>query len=228
MGLTFAVPDIHGRLGLLEQALATIAGMASRGTVVFLGDYVDRGPDTRRVVERLMAGPGEGWRWITLEGNHENHMVRAIREHTPVTWLEKNGGGATLLSYGHARSGRLDYDIVPPKHLDWLASLPLLHEDRFRLYVHAGIDPSLPLDRQDGRVVRTTRYPDGDIDGYPGRHLVHGHSRAGFVTRGNRTALDLYHRDRHAMALAVFDDDRPGGPIEVRTLREPADAPREA
>lgn len=220
MGYTFAIPDIHGRLGLLEQALDAIAGLASKGTVVFLGDYVDRGPDTRRVVERLMAGPDPGWNWITLEGNHERMMVRAICEHRPVTWLAKNGGGPTLLSYGHPRKGKLDYDIVPASHLDWLGSRRLMHVDTHRLFVHAGIDPTLPLDRQDGRFVLTTRYPDERTDGYPGRHLVHGHHPATFVTRGNRTALDLYHRDRSAMAVAVFDDAIAGGPVEVRYLKE--------
>jgi len=223
LGYTFAVPDIHGRLGLLEQALDTIASIAPQGTVVFLGDYVDRGPDTRRVVERLMAGPDPGWRWITLAGNHEQLMVQALRDRRPVTWLERNGGGATLLSYGHPREGKLDYGIVPREHLDWLGSRQLLHADQFRVFAHAGLDPSLELDEQDSRVVRFTRYLDENTEGYRGRHLVHGHSPAGFVTRGNRTALDLYHRDPCAMALGVFDDLRHGGPLEVRTLHEPTD-----
>jgi serine/threonine protein phosphatase 1 len=178
--------------------------------VVFLGD----------VVERLMAGPPPGWRWICLQGNHELMMVQALRDHRPVTWLEKNGGGATLLSYGHPRQGQLDYTIVPAAHLDWMDALPLLHADHHRVYVHAGIDPALPLDRQHGRTCRWTHYGDDDTAGYPGRHLVHGHCPAGFVTRGNRTALDLYHDDPRAMAVAVFDDARPGGPVEVVRLSE--------
>jgi len=226
MGITFVVPDIHGRMGLLEQALTMIGGMERSGTVVFLGDYVDRGPHSRQVVERLIAGPPEGWRWICLQGNHEAMMLGAMREHRPVAWLENNGGGATLLSYGHPRQGRLDYDIVPGEHLDWMSSLPLLHADRHRVYVHAGLDPARSLEDQDGRVCRGMQHADDDTGGYPGLHLVHGHRPASFLTRGNRTALDLYHVDPGAMAVAIFDDDRPGCPVELRILRERASSAR--
>ena len=71
-----AIADLQGRFDLLEMALAKIADHAELpGTIVTLGDYVDRGPDSRQVIERLMGGLGrEGWRLICLKGNHEDIM----------------------------------------------------------------------------------------------------------------------------------------------------------
>ena len=76
MSKTYAIADLHGRLDLLEMALARIADHADLpGTIVTLGDYVDRGPDSRQVIERLMGGLGrEGSRLICLKGNHEDIM----------------------------------------------------------------------------------------------------------------------------------------------------------
>jgi serine/threonine protein phosphatase 1 len=76
MSKTYAIADLHGRLDLLEIALGKIADHADLpGTVVTLGDYVDRGPHSRQVIERLMGGLGrEGWRLICLKGNHEDIM----------------------------------------------------------------------------------------------------------------------------------------------------------
>ena len=78
MPYTFAVGDIHGCHDELDRLLDIIEHGWPGGTVVFLGDYVDRGPDSRAVVKRIMAGPSSSaWRWIALKGNHEELMVRA-------------------------------------------------------------------------------------------------------------------------------------------------------
>jgi serine/threonine protein phosphatase 1 len=76
MSKTYAIADLHGRFDLLEMALTCIVERAEpSGTVVTLGDYVDRGPDSRKIIERLIAGPGlDGWRLICLKGNHEDIM----------------------------------------------------------------------------------------------------------------------------------------------------------
>src|SRR5205823_15021870 len=103
MSKTYAIADLHGRLDLLEMALAKIADDAEPPTtLVTLGDYVDRGPDSRQVIERLMAGLGpKGWRLISLKGNHEDIMWQTCRRKVPdCGWWLTNGGGATLISYG--------------------------------------------------------------------------------------------------------------------------------
>ena len=100
MSKTYALADLHGRFDLLEMALARITEHAEpRATVVTLGDYVDRGPDSRKIIERLMAGlGGDGWRLICLKGNHEDIMWQTCRRLPDVDWWLTNGGGATLIS----------------------------------------------------------------------------------------------------------------------------------
>jgi len=74
MAYTFAVGDIHGCIDPMNRLLARIEAYAASGTVVFLGDYIDRGPDSSAVLDRLMAGPSANFRWICLMGNHEDMM----------------------------------------------------------------------------------------------------------------------------------------------------------
>lgn len=226
MGLTFAVPDLHGRFDVLEAALGQIEGRSETGHVVFLGDYVDRGPDSRRIIERLIAGPPTGWRWTCLQGNHEHMMLKALIEHRPVPWLN-NGGGQTLLSYGHPREGMLDYGVVPPEHVGWLRALPLYHEDDHRVFVHAGVDPAVPMPLQQPRVLQYKVYSEVDRSGYRGKHLVHGHRVAQSVTIFARTALDLYASTRERLLVAVFDDAIAGGPLELMTISIHEDARRQ-
>src|SRR5436190_9079023 len=107
---TYAIDDLHGRFDLLEMALAKIADHAEvPGTVITLGDYVDRGP------EQLIAGlDNEGWRLICLKGNHEDIMWQTCRGIVPeCDWWLTNGGGATLISYGQNEGDEADVTIVP-------------------------------------------------------------------------------------------------------------------
>jgi hypothetical protein len=92
--------------------------------LVTLGDYVDRGPDGRKIIERLMAGLGRvGWRLICLKGNHEDIMWQTCRRLPDVDWWLTNGGGATLISYGQHKGDQADVVVVPAAHLDWIEQL---------------------------------------------------------------------------------------------------------
>lgn len=215
MPQTFVVPDLHGQLDLLDGALTEIQSLATGGTVVFIGDYVDRGPHSRQVIERLMAGPPGGWRWVCLKGNHEHAMTKALMEHRPVFWLE-NGGGQTLLSYGHAREGRLDYSVVPAAHIDWMRALPLYHQDAHRLYVHAGFDRSRTLDQQKPSTLLSHEYAPDDPGGFDGRHVVHGHRPHPKVRLSGRTALDS--KSSTSLLVGVFDDGAEGGPVALAKI----------
>src|SRR5262249_35284585 len=122
MSKTYAIADLHGRFDLLEMALARIADHAELpATVVTLGDYVDRGPDSRKLIERLMSGLScEGWRLICLKGNHEDIMWQTCRRKIPdCDWWLTNGGGATLISYGQKVGDEVDVAVVPDEHLKW-------------------------------------------------------------------------------------------------------------
>jgi serine/threonine protein phosphatase 1 len=219
MSKTYAIADLHGRFDLLEMALACIAERAEPpATLVTLGDYVDRGPDSRKIIERLMAGPGrDGWRLICLKGNHEDIMWQTCRRLPDVDWWLTNGGEATLISYGQHQGDQADVAVVPAAHLDWIEQLPLMHVDAHRVFVHAGIDPSCSLDEQGAEDVIWKIYRDDDDGGHGQRHVVHGHHQHahGPIFKKNRTNLDTCAWYTGRLAVGVFDDTTPGGPIEV-------------
>lgn len=213
---TYVIADLHGRFDLLQLALAEIERRAA-GTVVFTGDYVDRGPASRQVIERLMGGPFNGWRWICLKGNHEDIMSIACREPTKISWWLRNGGGATLMSYGQKEGDIAKPSVVPKKHLDWFERLPLYHQDAHRIYVHAGVDPTIALSEQIERDLLWMLYPDRCDIGLGDLHVVHGHHQFedGPLLYRMRTDLDTgaFYSDR--LVVGVFDDGTPGGPVEL-------------
>lgn len=147
-GPVYACGDLHGRDDLMLEFLAWVDADAGHGpaTVVFLGDFVDRGFGGRRVVERLMCGPSrKDHRWVPLKGNHDALFASAWRNpggRDAVAWVA-NGGVATLASYGVA-PGEPFRDRVPEAHVEFLEKLPLAADDGERLYVHAGSVPECP------------------------------------------------------------------------------------
>ena len=142
---TFAVGDIHGHLGKLQKLLPLLRERAAPGdTLVFVGDYVDRGPDIRGVVDRVLELANGGWEGpvVTLKGNHEVLMLDHLsgtRIFDPQDWL-LNGGEETIASYGGERHS-LRWGHLPPEHRAFLEGLSLWYEDEHAFYVHAGLDP---------------------------------------------------------------------------------------
>ena len=202
----YAVGDIHGCLHQLEQLLDRVETDA-RSTdstihMVFLGDLIDRGPDSAGVVARLLDGPLPGHRHSFLMGNHEEAMLRVWDgdDDTLRGWLTY-GGRETLASYGLGRSDifklaaqlpRAMREVVPQAHIDFLRGF----EDHVQigdyLFVHAGIRPGVPLDEQDHTDLRWIREEflyDEDTD--HGVMVVHGHTIAAEPeVRGNRIGID--------------------------------------
>jgi len=220
MSKTYAIADLHGRFDLLEMGLAKIASDAELpATLVTLGDYVDRGPDSRKVIERLMGGLSrEGWRLICLKGNHEDIMWQTCRCKVPdCDWWLTNGGGATLISYGQNAGDEVDITVVPDQHLKWIERLPLMHVDKYRIFVHAGVDANCSLDEQAPQDLIWKIYDDRDERGHGQRHIVHGHHQHadGPILKKNRTNLDTFAWYTGRLVIAVFDDKTPGGPLEI-------------
>ncbi len=212
MGLTYAIPDIHGRFDLLDAAFVKIASHAAGkiGTIVALGDYVDKGPDSKHVVERMRSGVFDGWGFFPLKGNHDAMMVHALRDPSKMPgWIER-GGDATLRSYGG------DALAIPENDVAWLDGLPLMHVDPFRIFVHAGVDPEVPLEAQTERTLLWKRYPKGFNAGLGDRHVVHGHNSFadGPELYDGRTNLDTLAWRTGRLTIGVFDDAKPGGPID--------------
>lgn len=228
MGKTYAIADLHGRYDLLCDALASINAYSKgeTGTVVTLGDYIDRGPQSKQIIDRLMMGLSDGWKLICLKGNHEDMMVETLTKPLNPSWWVGNGGGATLISYGHPRSGNYDSSVVPQGHIDWIDSLPLMHVDAHRVFVHAWVDSSVPLDKQKAEKVLWTLYPSGAKYGHrlTGRHVVHGHHQFedGPKCYKGRTDLDTFAWYTGRLVVGVFDDDIAGGPVDFIEVIGPA------
>jgi serine/threonine protein phosphatase 1 len=221
VSLTYVVPDLHGRLDLLGDALLRISAHAAGrpGTIIMLGDYVDKGPDSAAVVDRLLSGLADdlapdladGWRLVALKGNHDAMMVAALRDPANMaSWIEK-GGDAALKSYGG------DPAAVPQAHIEWLDRRPLLHLDRYRLYVHAGVEAGIALDRQTERTLLNKRYKPGDPQGFDGLHVVHGHDNfpEGPLLYPGRSNLDTQAWQTGRLVIGIFDDANEGGPLAL-------------
>jgi serine/threonine protein phosphatase 1 len=219
MSLTYAIPDIHGRIDLLESAIDKILKHSAeeRSTIVTLGDYVDRGPTSRQVIERLMGWRPDRLTVVNLKGNHEAMMWETCNNLAELSWWIENGGDQTLASYGGQSSqGGFDPRIVPRAHLDWISNLSLMHVDQHRVFVHAAVDPKIPLDQQNEQTLLWKRYPEGFGLGHGHRHVVHGHHanpKAPIITNG-KTNLDALAWKTGRLVIGVFEDDRPGGASE--------------
>jgi serine/threonine protein phosphatase 1 len=216
MSHTFVIPDIHGRLDLVDEGLAEIA-VRSKGeedTIVTIGDYVDKGPASKGVIDRLLSDV-ERFELVCLKGNHDAMMADALRDHSKMMDWAGKGGDAALASYG---GGAAD---VPQSHVDWLDRLRLFHVDAHRLYVHAGVDPETPLDRQSEKTMLWKRYPKGYSGGFGNLHVVHGHDNdpGGPLLYEGRTNLDTLAWKTGRLTIGVFDDDRPGGPIDFIIIK---------
>lgn len=204
----YAIGDIHGRLDLLDDLLFRIdaddraRGSGVRTEIIFLGDLVDRGPDSAGVVARALELKAQGRAVRFLMGNHEEVFVKAMRgSREALRFLVKIGGRATILSYGipPEQYDALDYDEladmlaakVPAAHVDFLAGF----EDQIRigdyLFVHAGVRPRVPFAEQAGGDLRWIR---GEFLDYRGAHdamIVHGHTITDDVDeQPNRIGID--------------------------------------
>lgn len=206
--LEYAIGDLHGRSDLFDAALDAIEHHAGENlaTIILLGDYVDRGPDSRGVIERAMAGPRRpGDVMLTLMGNHEEMLLDAVAGEPGATgeWVY-NGGDATLASFGGR--DRADLSVIPEAHLAWIRGLALAHQTEHRLYVHAGVNPDRALDDQSPDDLLWIREPFLRSRKDFGLHVVHGHTITDEVAlRPNRTGLDIgaYYSGRLAIACSV-------------------------
>jgi serine/threonine protein phosphatase 1 len=187
---TYVITDIHGRLTELRSLLSQIPANAR---LVFLGDYVDRGSQSREVVALVRSIP----KAVCLRGNHEDMLCWPDLH----PWLA-NGGASTILSYKHPLSGDLDHKALQAD-MDWFRSLPRIHEDERRVYVHAGVHPAYDLVDQPEAYTQWYRYPDGADIGYRGKMVVHGHT-PGIFEGQHRVCLDA---GQKKLCCGVFNDD---------------------
>jgi serine/threonine protein phosphatase 1 len=202
---TYAIADLHGRFDLLCQAISLIENDCKEpGRLVIMGDFIDRGPQSRNIIDLLMAGPSlPNWEWIVLQGNHEEMMLRSITTTGLLNWWLRNGGGATLKSYGYNQGDNLLPLKMPEEHLQWIADLPITFEDNHRIFVHAGVPYNRLISDVNTGIMQWMLYEGYDYydtDTYPdqphisGKHIVHGHqqSAAHPLLLPHRTNLDSF------------------------------------
>ncbi|MGR3495153.1 metallophosphoesterase family protein [Citreimonas sp.] len=189
----FAFGDIHGQRAALDAALDRLGPEPEAAPIVFVGDYIDRGPDSAGVVARLMAAQATGAPWICLQGNHDTFLPEFLAGPEPdsehlwigLRWMgEGVGGRQTLESYGVDADPRRPVSAlledaraaVPPDHAEWLRGLPRMHVTDDHVFVHAGIRPRVPLDAQDPEDLIWIRDAFLTDPTDHGRLIVHGHT----------------------------------------------------
>jgi serine/threonine protein phosphatase 1 len=205
----YAIGDIHGRVDLLRKLHARIVEHAaaenytSHNVVIYLGDYVDRGADSRGIIDLLLDAPLPQFEYVYLKGNHEDSLLRFLADewHGP-QWFTY-GGDRTLESYGvrpprsvtdpaELRRAQTEFaQQLPPRHLDFFTRLRMLHVEGDYAFVHAGVRPGISLDEQSDEDLMWIRdeFLRSNLDF--GRIVVHGHSITDSPTvKANRIGID--------------------------------------
>ncbi len=221
----YAIGDIHGRVDLLRILHHLIAedgrGKAGKRLVVYLGDLVDRGLDSRGVIDFLLDDHPADLPFVVLRGNHEEMMLRFLDDVSVAPgWLEY-GGAATLLSYGVSMSGpvsdeRMLIDLqrrfvenVPPRHVAFMRDARFYYVAGDYLFVHAGIRPGEPLDAQQPEDLMWIRAEFLRSNADHGYIVVHGHSitrKAEF--RSNRIGIDTGAYATGILTCLVLEGDK--------------------
>ena len=208
----YAIGDIHGcltRLEALHRAILQDArGSDGRRLLIYLGDYVDRGEDSRGVIELLLQPPpadeAGAFERVFLKGNHEDFMLQALEDKSVlVPWLT-NGGDQTCRAYGieptappegtHDLLGWLREALaaaLPPAHLAFLRALQLHHAEGGYYFCHAGVDPAVALEQQAEQDLLWMREPFLSSRQPFGKVVVHGHTPTSAPERrANRIGID--------------------------------------
>lgn len=146
MSKTFAIGDIHGTFDRLQNLMQKIPIDLDTDTLVFIGDYIDRGPGSVEVVDYLLELKQRVPGTIFLKGNHEEMLQKYLDGSDRFTYL-LNGGQKTLDSY-LSQTSQPDSFPIPPEHMDFFKSLQLCHETDSHIFVHAGLRPKVPLASQ--------------------------------------------------------------------------------
>ncbi|MEP5731068.1 MAG: metallophosphoesterase family protein [Sulfitobacter sp.] len=220
----YAIGDIHGQLEELQRVLDLIeADGGPVANVVFLGDYTDRGAQSRAVIDVLIDGLAMGRNWHMIKGNHDRMFSWFMRDYpqheaylpVEIYWLHARlGGDTTLASYGvefTEKSRMLDVhaqarSLVPQSHIDFLNNLQLSYETDDLFFVHAGIKPGVPLAEQDEEDLLWIRKEFHEDTRQHPKLIVHGHTPvAEPMHYGNRINLDAGAGYGKPLGVAVFE-----------------------
>jgi serine/threonine protein phosphatase 1 len=222
----FAIGDVHGHLGLLEAMLEAIAAEDARrppatwSVEVFLGDVIDRGPESRGVVDLLLATPGGGRHRICLRGNHEDCLLHFLDDPAILMDWRAYGGLETLASYGVARRPLTSFEDLDAVRIEFAEKLPEAHKRFFEntwmfyqdggfFFSHAGVRPGVALDHQAAEDLLYIRDPFISATALFEKRVVHGHTPVAAVDiRPNRINVDTGAYATGRLSCAVIEGDR--------------------
>jgi len=170
----FTIGDIHGCAEKLRTLMGKIPVNYARDALVFIGDYIDRGPDSFEVVDYLVNLKRSHPEIVFLKGNHEDMLEKYLDGSDRFTYL-LNGGQKTLDSYIN-RSNKSEFSPIPSDHLDFYKSLALYHQTDDYIFVHAGLREKIPIERQDPQDLLWIREDFIYSQFNFGRRVIFGHT----------------------------------------------------
>lgn len=241
MRRVIVISDIHGCIEPFNRLLTKVHYKLGQDQLILLGDYVDKGPASKEVVERVMQLVHHD-KAVALRGNHDQRLVDFIRGNDAQvrTKFVQHGGLPALQSYCGITETALTEEWMDwaqsfieekyPKHLDFLAQLPLYYEDEQHIYVHAGLNPSVPNWREqsdhDFMYIKDTFYKNPTnakkrvVFGHTKTPDIHGSSDVWFAkdkigidggcSYGMQLNALIYHNGTYS-AEAVLANERGGG-----------------
>ena len=220
----YAVGDVHGRRDLLEQLLCRVQSHAAsaapaQNMLVLLGDYIDRGPDSKGVIDMLLGLNLPGWDKVFLRGNHDQALLDFLNDPGFYRAWRSYGAPETLLSYGvkpplfdseaefiKARDALAEK--LPRAHRDFLHGLANSHEAGDYFFVHAGVRPGIALDRQMIEDLLWIRDDFLNSSRSFGKFVVHGHTPTERpIRRSNRLGLDTGAHATGCLTAAVLEGE---------------------
>lgn len=214
----YVIPDIHGEADLLRKALTDLYEMNPKGgKIIFLGDYVDRGPDAKGVIDQIM-NPSEGWEFIPLLGNHEEMFVQSFCDrdqfYDPLAFRQfvPEVDKMTPYSIVHAK--------FPMEYIHWMMALPLYHFEDKNVFAHAWWEEGATQEE-----ILWTRLDDF-MRGPADKYLVHGHTprRNGPCEAPMRTNLDRGGTFYGRLVVAEMKKDKMG-PVRYHKYFKEDDRP---
>jgi serine/threonine protein phosphatase 1 len=176
----FAIGDIHGCLSQLNTMMARLDIDAEKDTLVFIGDYIDRGPDAKGVVDAILDIKEKIHNVICLLGNHEQMLLNYYLEHRDEELFMHNGGMSTIISYGFTPGGKKHFH-VPDTHMEFFTNLkPYYVKDEY-IFVHAGLRPGISMDKQNIEDLLWIRYDFINSHYNFGKVVIFGHTPLSFT-----------------------------------------------
>ncbi len=222
----YAVGDIHGRADLVERIHEIIISDAAehshkKNFIVYLGDYLDRGPYARETIDLLISSQPPGFERVYLMGNHEQILLNFLDEPSILSMWLGVGGGSTLMSYGLKPPGsgfseQKAHEVrdelrekIPAEHIGFIKNLRQSFPAGDYLFVHAGIRPAVPIEDQTPDDIYWIRDEFLNSDADHGKMVIHGHTISEDIQHlSNRIAIDTGAYASGVLSCVVLEENR--------------------